>query len=37
VIEDLQVANLPKAAKGTLEEPGHNIKAKSGLNTAILD
>jgi len=37
VVEDLQVAHMSKSAKGTLEEPGHNVKAKSGLNKAILD
>ncbi len=37
VVEDLQVAHMSKSAKGTLEEPGRNVKAKSGLNKAILD
>jgi putative transposase len=37
VIENLQVAHMSKSAKGTLEEPGRNVKAKSGLNKAILD
>jgi putative transposase len=36
-IEDLQVRNMSKSAKGTMEAPGRNIKAKSGLNRAILD
>jgi len=37
VVEDLQVRNMSKSAKGTLEEPGRNVGAKAGLNKAILD
>ena len=36
-IEDLRVSNMSKSARGTLAKPGKNIKAKSGLNKAILD
>jgi putative transposase len=36
-IEDLQVRNLSKSAAGSVETPGKNVKAKSGLNKAILD
>ena len=36
-IEDLQVKNMSKSAKGTMENPGKNIRQKSGLNRAILD
>ena len=36
-IEDLQVANMSKSAKGTAEQHGKNVAAKSGLNQAILD
>ncbi|WP_197471698.1 RNA-guided endonuclease InsQ/TnpB family protein, partial [Methylomonas koyamae] len=36
-IEDLQVRNMSKSASGTTETPGKNVKAKSGLNKAILD
>ena len=36
-IEDLQVSNMSKSAKGTVEAPGQNVKQKSGLNRAILD
>ncbi|WP_139412337.1 RNA-guided endonuclease InsQ/TnpB family protein [Bartonella mastomydis] len=36
-IEDLQVCNMSKSAKGTVEEPGRNVKQKSGLNRSILD
>lgn len=37
VVEDLKVSNMSKSEKGTLENPGKNVKAKSGLNKAILD
>jgi putative transposase len=37
VIEDLKVKNMTRSAKGTLAEPGKNVKAKSGLNRSILD
>ena len=36
-IEDLQVSNMSKSAKGTQEQPGRKVKAKSGLNKSILD
>ena len=36
-VEDLQVANMSKSAKGTAEEHGKNVKQKSALNRAILD
>jgi len=36
-IEDLQVRNMSKSAASTSEAPGRNVKAKSGLNKAILD
>lgn len=36
-MEDLQVSNMSKSAKGTAEERGRNVKAKSGLNRSILD
>ena len=37
VVEDLGIMNMAKSAAGTLENPGRNVKAKSGLNKAILD
>jgi len=37
VMEDLQIANMSKSAKGTVDEPGRNVKQKSGLNKSILD
>jgi len=36
-IEDLQVRNMSKSAAGSTEQPGKNVRAKSGLNKAILD
>ena len=36
-VEDLQVSNMAKSAKGTVENHGKNVKQKSGLNRAILD
>jgi len=36
-IEDLQVGNMSKSAAGSVETPGRNVKAKSGLNKSILD
>lgn len=36
-IEDLPVRNMSKSAKGSAETPGRNVRAKSGLNKAILD
>ncbi|MEU2561311.1 transposase [Streptomyces longispororuber] len=37
VIEGLQVKNMAKSAKGTLEEPGSRVRQKTGLNRALLD
>jgi putative transposase len=36
-IEDLQVRNMSKSSKGSADAPGKNVRAKSGLNKAILD
>ena len=36
-IEDLQVRNMSRSARGNTERPGKNVKAKSGLNKSILD
>jgi putative transposase len=36
-IEDLQVRNISRSAAGTTEQPGRNVRAKSGLNKSILD
>ena len=37
VLEDLKVSNMSKSAKGTIDEPGKSVKAKSSLNRSILD
>jgi len=37
VIEDLKVSNMSRSAKGTTENPGTHVAAKSGLNRSILD
>ena len=36
-IEDLHVKNLSASAAGTVESPGKQVRAKAGLNKAILD
>ncbi|MDE2254783.1 MAG: transposase [Betaproteobacteria bacterium] len=36
-IEDLQVRNMVRSARGNAEKPGRNVRAKSGLNKSILD
>lgn len=37
VVEALQIRNISKSAKGTIDNPGSNVKAKAGLNKSILD
>jgi putative transposase len=37
VMEDLKVKNMSRSASGSIENPGRNVRAKSGLNRAILD
>jgi len=37
VIEDLKVSNMSRSAAGSVETPGRNVRAKSGLNRSILD
>jgi putative transposase len=36
-IEDLQVRNMSRSAKGSAEQAGKHVRAKSGLNKSILD
>ena len=36
-VERLQIKNMSASAKGTIGDPGKNVKAKSGLNKSILD
>jgi len=35
-VEDLKITNMTRAAKGTRENPGRNVRAKAGLNRGIL-
>src|SRR5271165_1350457 len=35
-VEDLQITNMTRSAKGTLENPGRNVRQKAGLNRGIL-
>ena len=37
VVEALKISNMSRSAKGTMDEPGTHVKAKSGLNKSILD
>jgi len=37
VVEDLKVENMTASAKGTIENPGKNVRQKAGLNRAMLD
>ncbi len=36
VLEDLNTQGMTKSAKGTIDNPGKNVKARSGLNREIL-
>lgn len=36
-IEDLNIAGMTRSARGTIDNPGTNVRAKSGLSRAILD
>jgi transposase len=35
-VEDLQIPNMTRSAKGTRENPGRNVRQKAGLNRGIL-
>ena len=35
-VEDLRVRDMTRSAKGTVAEPGRNVRAKAGLNREIL-
>jgi hypothetical protein len=37
VMGNLQVMNMSRFAAGTVEQPGRNVKQKTGLNKSILD
>ena len=36
-VEDLNVAGMTASARGTIDKPGRNVRAKAGLNRSILD
>ena len=36
-VEDLKIKNMMKSARGTMEKPGKNVKAKSSLNRGIAE
>ena len=36
-LEELQILNMTKSAKGTIEKPGKNVAQKSGLTRSLLD
>jgi putative transposase len=36
VVEDLRIRNLTRSARGTIEHPRSNVRAKAGLNRSIL-
>ncbi|GAA5033051.1 RNA-guided endonuclease TnpB family protein [Actinopolymorpha pittospori] len=35
-VEDLKIRNMVTSARGTVQEPGTNVRAKAGLNRSIL-
>jgi putative transposase len=37
VLEDLRLTAMTRSAAGTIDQPGRNVAAKSGLNRALLD
>lgn len=37
VHENLKIANMTRSASGTIDDPGRNVAAKTGLNRSILD
>ena len=37
VLEDLKTRNMTRSAKGSITEPGRQVRQKAGLNRAILD
>jgi putative transposase len=37
VLEDLRIKNMTASARGTVAEPGRNVRQKAGLNRAILN
>jgi putative transposase len=37
VVEDLNLKNMTRSAKGTVDEPGRNVAAKAGLNRSLAE
>ena len=37
VVEDLKIKNMTKSSKGTIRNPGRNVRQKAGLNRSILE
>jgi putative transposase len=37
VVEDLKLRNMSRSARGTVENPGRNVRQKAGLNRSLLD
>ena len=35
-VEDLQIRNMTRSAKGTVKDPGRSVRQKAGLNWGIL-
>lgn len=35
-VEDLRISDMTRSAKGTVAQPGRNVRAKAGLNRSIL-
>ena len=35
--EDLRLRNMTRSARGSVESPGRNVRAKAGLNRSLLD
>ena len=35
-VEDLRIAHMTRSARGTVEQPGRNVRQKAGLNREIL-
>jgi transposase len=35
-VEDLKIRNMTRSAKGTVEDPGRNVRQKSGLSREIM-
>jgi putative transposase len=35
-VEDLKIRNMTRSARGTISEPGRNVRQKAGLNRQIL-